>query len=626
MSHPRGQSSSRARLHRGLRLGNYVIEEKIGSGSQADVFLARDVVLERPVALKVFPRAQASRNAHTSLREARLIARLDAPTIVRVYHIEQTPALNFLAIEYVDGGSLDAVVRRSGAVPVRQAVKFAMAVFDGLQHAHELGIVHSDINPKNLLISKSGQLKIADFGLAFLWETPSSMGVKELRGTPLYMAPEVWSGQSATPLSDIYSAGACLYFMLVGRPPFVESELDALRKAHLERTVLIPAEVPTALSELIRQCMAKDPAQRPSSARAVRQSLSSFVSRVRRRRSSVIPSTESEAANSEEEANDSESATSDLPLLVRAEAEAEMLHVAVYAEASESFAAALAEECPLLVMHGGEAEERNVLLRRLFADDESGIERPSIARLEVAVEPGHLLAALGSRMGCSPDEIDKITSILELLCGSVAVRKSLGYVQVCIAGAIDETDAISMIELVNAARARLVGFVLACATDDADLVAQAAQAYSLPVATARLSGMDADSAARYLVAWTRRASGGKFGWSHDALLLACDAFEQRSSPLIVRWLEDLAVNAIYLAAHAHMRLITSWCVSGAIKHTSRIERIEDIVPSWRQRPVVWPPPELLTKLGELRARWPNLAQDLPATGEDANRVGSSTRQ
>lgn len=109
--------------------------------------------------------------------------------------------------------------------------------------------------------------------------------------------------------------------------------------------------------------------------------------------------------------------------------------------------------------------------------------------------------------------------------------------------------------------------------------------------------------------WTRAATRNRFVWSRDALLLACDAFEQADAQNTLRRLDDLAINAIHIAAHAQMRLITSWCVSGSTQHSGRIERVNDIGFLWRRRPAVWPPPDMLSKLAELRTRWPTLGDD-----------------
>ncbi len=249
----------RSVLPTGARLGNYQIRRKIGTGGQADVYLAVDTALQRKVALKVF----ASR-ASPLLDEARVIATLDHPNIVRVYHVEPRGEQRYMAIEYLDGGSIEQLVKRSGPLPPARALRFALAMAEGLKHAHNLGIVHRDIKPKNLLVSREGQLKIADFGFACHIDSGGSDGI---RGTPKYMPPEIWRGEKPTVRSDIYSAGGCLAYMATGRAPWEEQTVAKMRRAHLERELEEqPDSVAPPVWQLVRRCMDKDPQNRPASA------------------------------------------------------------------------------------------------------------------------------------------------------------------------------------------------------------------------------------------------------------------------------------------------------------------------------------------------------------------------
>ncbi len=485
MTHYQSRSHARVSLHHGMRLGNYAIERQLGAGSQADVFLARDVVLDRLAALKVFPSGAESSNTQSLLREARLIARLDTPYIVRVYHIEQTPALYYVAIEYVNGGSLEACVHREGVLPAQRAVTHALAMSEGLRHAHELGIVHSDINPKNLLISHAGQLKIADFGFAFAWESPTSMGRKQMRGTPLYMAPEVWRGNSATPLSDIYSAGACLYYMLTGLPPFPENELEALRKAHLERAVLAPVGIPSVLVDIIQQCMAKEPVDRLPSALVLGQTLRDFAQQALRRRTRPLaqqaaPGSALEAGATGQEVDEdvAEPAASGLPVLSLSEAEVAILDVPAHAEAVRALAEALASQPPLVVFHGAAAEDLARLLRRFLAHRAERLA--SLARMEMTVAPGGLLRGIASRLGVNLGAMGESTApILDRIDAQRPAGTSACHVQLCVSGALDETDAIELVELATRSAERQITLLLSCDDRDATLAIQAARAYQL---------------------------------------------------------------------------------------------------------------------------------------------------
>src|SRR5215468_4500846 len=182
-----------------IRVGNYIVERRLGSGGQADVFLARDVVLRRLVALKVLHRTSAGPNVR-ALEEARLIATLDHANIVRVFHVELAEGTWYMAMEYVDGGNLELRVARAGALEPARALRYALVVADALAHAHKIGVIHRDVKPQNLLETRAGVLKLADFGLAGLRRESLENTAKPVRlvGTPQYLAPEMWLGEPAT--------------------------------------------------------------------------------------------------------------------------------------------------------------------------------------------------------------------------------------------------------------------------------------------------------------------------------------------------------------------------------------------------------------------------------------------
>src|SRR5262249_24703162 len=218
----RERAAPRGTAGRVIRVGNYIVERGLGSGGQADVFLARDVVLRRLVALKVLHRTTSAGQNVRGLEEARLIATLDHPNIVRVFHVELSEGVWYMAMEDVDGGNLQLRVTRAGARDAGGGVRSALVVADALAHAHQIGVVHRDVKPQNLLETRAGVIKLADFGLAGLRQEGLDNTARALRlvGTPQYLAPEMWLGEPATAKSDMYGLGATLFFMLAGRPPF----------------------------------------------------------------------------------------------------------------------------------------------------------------------------------------------------------------------------------------------------------------------------------------------------------------------------------------------------------------------------------------------------------------------
>src|SRR6185503_14482103 len=237
---PPDPGTSRPRIHEGTRLGHYLVERGLGSGGEATVLLARDVILRRKVALKILHGNEDEPSTIRGLNEARLIAKLDHPNIVRVYHVEHSHGVWFMAMEYIDGGNLGERVRRLGAMDPVRALRAALAVAGALDHAHQTGVVHRDLKPQNLLVSRTGAIKLADFGLAAVACLQRAEGGRRHQsgprvGTPLFAAPELWSGKPATPSSDLYSLGACLYFFLAARAPFTSDTLEGLGERSEER-------------------------------------------------------------------------------------------------------------------------------------------------------------------------------------------------------------------------------------------------------------------------------------------------------------------------------------------------------------------------------------------------------
>jgi len=246
----------------GTAIGDYVIEELLGHGSEGDVFLARDLLLGRRVAMKTL-RQHGTEVTH-GVEEARLMVSVEHPNIVRVYHAQRHNEIWVVIFEHVDGGSLRAQVQRMGPLTPARALTLLGQAAAGLSYAHEIGILHRDVKPDNLLLSRQGQIKLADFGLAC--DIRGGARVQGVRvGTPAFLAPELWSNGAASPASDIYSLGGCLYFMLTGRLPFPFSNPDQLARAHLKLTPKVPAETPSAVKDILLAMMAKDPAARPVS-------------------------------------------------------------------------------------------------------------------------------------------------------------------------------------------------------------------------------------------------------------------------------------------------------------------------------------------------------------------------
>jgi serine/threonine-protein kinase len=255
----------------GKRIGRYRLRAEIGRGSMGRVFRAEDPALKRMVAVKVLSTkatgSTGERRAQRFMQEARAVAGLDHPNIVTVHDVGQHGQRRFIAMELIDGGDLDKLVKGSGPLDVARACLLASEAAEALDHAHAAGVIHRDIKPSNLMLGRSGRCKVADFGLALV-EDAAETTKPDTRaaGTPLYMAPEVICGTPALPQSDIYSLGATLFFLLTGGPPYPGPGKKAVLDQHLNSPVPDIRDhrplIPDGLAEIIGRCLAKDPAAR----------------------------------------------------------------------------------------------------------------------------------------------------------------------------------------------------------------------------------------------------------------------------------------------------------------------------------------------------------------------------
>jgi eukaryotic-like serine/threonine-protein kinase len=249
--------------------GRFSIEQEIGRGGMGIVFLARDVALDRPVAIKLLPRevARTSEIRERFLREARTAAKLSHPNIVPIHLVEEHGDVVFFVMAYVHGESLGQRVRRTGPLPPSAVVKIVREVAWALSYAHDHGVVHRDVKPDNILLEKdSGRAMVTDFGIARVAETGTLTGRGELMGTVRYMSPEQATGEAVDGRSDLYSLGVTAFFALTGTLPFDGSNLPAVVYKQVNepapRVAVVAPRVPARVAEAVDRCLAKEPTER----------------------------------------------------------------------------------------------------------------------------------------------------------------------------------------------------------------------------------------------------------------------------------------------------------------------------------------------------------------------------
>jgi serine/threonine protein kinase len=264
----------------GTRIGAYEILSPLGAGGMGEVYKARDTRLDRIVAIKVLPAQLADDQQFRERfdREARAISALDHPHICALYDVGVQDGTSYLVMQYLEGETLDTRLRK-GALPVDQALQYAIQIADALDKAHRTGIVHRDLKPGNVMLTKAGA-KLLDFGLAkasgptiagagpsMAPTMPSSLTAQgTILGTFQYMAPEQLEGQEADTRTDIFAFGAVVYEMVTGKEAF-----EGKRQASLIAAILrheppplssLQPLTPPALERLVKKCLAKDPDDR----------------------------------------------------------------------------------------------------------------------------------------------------------------------------------------------------------------------------------------------------------------------------------------------------------------------------------------------------------------------------
>lgn len=262
---------------KGKELAHFRLERKLGSGAMGEVYLATDLALDRPVAVKVLSRevADNEKTRRRFYREARSQARLQHPNVCHIYYIGEQDDQIFFAMEYIEGESLQTRLERDGAIPANEAIEIIRQAALGLREAHRHGFSHRDIKPSNIMIDERGAVKVVDFGLVQQEEGHggktlghrSTIGSARIVGTPLYMPPEQARGDEVDFRADIYALGGTMHHMIAGKAPYegrtpmeVVSKHVAKPRPRLVRASKLRG--PAMIDQLLDRMMAKEPADR----------------------------------------------------------------------------------------------------------------------------------------------------------------------------------------------------------------------------------------------------------------------------------------------------------------------------------------------------------------------------
>lgn len=254
----------------GLILDNrYKIISKIGVGGMADVFKGEDTLLGRPVAVKILHSNFAGDDDFVARfkREAQAAGKLSHPNIVSMYDVGFDQGYHYIVMEYIEGETLKEYITRHERISIDNAVKFTIAIAEGLEHAHAMGIVHCDIKPHNVLITKQGRIKVTDFGIARAMNVGTTMMyTNSIMGSAHYLSPEQASGKPVNGSTDIYSLGAVLYEMLTGRVPYEGETPISVALKHVRERLIPPTRynpsIPTLLEAAVIKALAKRPEDR----------------------------------------------------------------------------------------------------------------------------------------------------------------------------------------------------------------------------------------------------------------------------------------------------------------------------------------------------------------------------
>ena len=250
----------------------YEIIRSIGEGGMANVYLARDIILERNVAIKILrgDLAGDEKFVRRFQREALSASSLSHPNIVEMYDVGEDNGTYYIVMEYVEGMTLKQLIKKRGSLSLSEAIDIMLQITDGIKEAHDSYIIHRDLKPQNILIKENGEVKITDFGIAMALNSTQLTQTNSVIGSVHYLPPEQASGKGATIKSDIYSMGILFYELLTGKLPFKGDNAVEIALKHMKNDIPSVREIndsiPQSVENIILKATAKNPKNRYESA------------------------------------------------------------------------------------------------------------------------------------------------------------------------------------------------------------------------------------------------------------------------------------------------------------------------------------------------------------------------
>ena len=585
-------------------IGPYLLVRLLGEGGQGKVYQGFDPILQRYVAIKLLSAGYAP--SESIIHEARVIAKLDHPNIIRIHHINQLDdGLGwYLSMEYISGGSLEQYLNQKGnTLDIKEIIQIAIQVAGALDCAHQHGIIHRDVKPGNLLLSKEGVLKVSDFGLASSMDRISHHD-RQI-GTPYYMAPEIWQCQKAVAETDIYALGACLYQLLVGQPMFSVRNAEHMAQLHINKIPQNPRElnpvIPVELADVVMRCLEKAPEKRFRTASSLQKELLAMSSEPGATFPAGISSEDFEAVPSQQQVGYLEWFGLRVPpcqLTIKGVSNAPSLQIALNLTWH-----AFSDHTPLVLLQGPAGTGREFILHWLLQRGEIRSQLRIAHRISIAPTTKHLLDAfseiLPTERTASLMRFESPQVIANALSSKEYHVRMTSYTHFKVYRVLQPKELLLLVDILKAiVECSEMKLIIETDMRIGDSLFQALKALypSKNVYQVKVPKMSRQVFESYLQSeWF--AAGGKVGpWiSKDAITLL---FHYSDGLL---WnIKRILQNSFFVAWSLQKRILNSWIIHAGQEYQHCLFSIEQLDERHRHHPATWSEPSILSLLEKLK--------------------------